>query len=238
MKRVWIITAAGVVAVLLAFFAFLVHVLLASGDPQYWEEEIAAFERRDISNPPEPGRVLFVGGTDIRKWETLSVDMHPVRALARGFGGAQIPHVTHYIQRIVVPYKPRAIVIAAGEADLSDVRGRRPEDVRDDLRKFIEALQASGIDVPVYFVSIHASPLRAARAYGVRRANELIRELQKNLPQLRYIDVASAMLDQRGKLREDLFRWDGLSLSDAGYALLRDLIKPVLIADGFGAPER
>ena len=36
-------------------FGFLVYVLFASGEPSYWEGDIAAFERRDISNPPEKG---------------------------------------------------------------------------------------------------------------------------------------------------------------------------------------
>ncbi|MEX2249181.1 MAG: hypothetical protein WD671_06075, partial [Parvibaculum sp.] len=76
--------------VVLALFAFLIHVLLASGDPAYWEGEIAAFERRDVSNPPPPGAVLFVGGRDVRLWPQLAADMAPVPVIQRGFGGAQI----------------------------------------------------------------------------------------------------------------------------------------------------
>ena len=99
----------------IALFAFLIYVLLASGDPKYWEGEIAAFERRDVSNPPPPGAVLFVGGRDVRLWPRLAEDMAPVPVIQRGFGGAQISHVTYYIHRVVLPYHPRAVVVMAGD---------------------------------------------------------------------------------------------------------------------------
>ena len=59
-------------AVLLVFlFAFLVYVLLASSSPDYWAGEIAEFERLDVSNPPSKGGIVFVGGRDVRLWDTL-----------------------------------------------------------------------------------------------------------------------------------------------------------------------
>jgi hypothetical protein len=99
----------------LALFAFLIYVLLASGEPKYWEGEIAAFERRDVSNPPPENAVLFVGGRDVRLWERLAEDMAPIPVIQRGFGGAQIKHIDYYRARIIHPYKPRAVVVMAGD---------------------------------------------------------------------------------------------------------------------------
>jgi len=234
MGRMLVTIGAGVSLVVVAFFGFLVYVLLASGSASYWEGDIAAFERRDVSNPPPQGAVLFVGADDVRLWETLPQDMAPITVVQRGFGGAQIAHVTHYATRIVIPYRPRAIVLMAGEADLSDVRGRRPEDVLDDFKTFVSTLRSHGLNAPVFFVSIHPSPMRASRWFGAQRANALIADYEKTQTGLYFIDVATPMFDIKGEIRGDLFRWDGLTLNEKGYALLAERIKPALVAAGFG----
>ena len=218
----------------LALFAFLVYVLLASGEAKYWEGEIAAFERRDVSNPPPENAVLFVGGRDVRLWEGLTEDMAPVAVIQRGFGGAQIKHIDHYRARIIHPYKPRAVVVMAGDADLADVRGRRPEDVLDDFRNLVLSLRAENLAAPVYFVSIRPSPARKERWYGAQRANALIADYVSGERGLHFIDATPVMFDEKGDMREDLFRWDGLSLNEKGYAVLTEVIKPVLIDAGYG----
>jgi hypothetical protein len=234
MGRLLVMIGAGLGLAIVALFGFLLYVLLASGNPTYWDGEIAAFERRDVSNPPPQGAVLFVGADDIRQWEQLPYDMSPVPVIQRGFGGAQIAHVTYFAPRIIVPYHPRAIVLMAGEADLSDVRGRRPEDVLDDFKKLVSSLRARGVAAPIYFVSIRPSPMRLSRWYGAQRANALVQDYEKTVQGLYYVDVASAMFDRTGALRRDLFRWDGLSLSTKGYALLTETLRPILLKAGYG----
>ena len=218
----------------IALFAFLIYVLLASGDPKYWEGGIAAFERRDVSNPPPPGAVLFVGGRDVRLWPRLAEDMAPVPVIQRGFGGAQISHITHYIHRVVLPYRPRAVVVMAGDADLADVYGRRPEDVLDDFRTLALSLRAEGFAAPIYFVSIRPQPARKERWYGAVRANALVADFVAGQRDMHFIDASAAMLDGQGNIRDDLHRWDGLTLNERGYAVLTAAVRPALIDAGYG----
>ncbi|MBX3445445.1 MAG: hypothetical protein KF765_01720 [Parvibaculaceae bacterium] len=234
MRRGLVTLGIGFGVAVLALFAFLIYVLLASGDPEYWEGEIAAFERRDVSNPPPENAVLFVGGRDVRLWETLGEDMAPVAVIQRGFGGAQLPHIAYYRDRIIHPYRPRAIVIMAGDADLADVRGRRPEDVLDDFRTLVLSLRAENLNAPVYFVAIRPSPARKERWYGAQRANALIADYVSAEPTMHFIDATPGMIDERGNIRKELFRWDRLSLNAEGYKVLTEAIKPVLIEAGYG----
>ena len=234
MRRTLVIIGGMFILAVVALFGFLLYVLLASGNPTYWAGDISAFERLDVSNPPPRGAVLFVGDANVRQWKTLGRDMAPILTVARGFGGAQIAHVTYYIPRIVAPYKPGAIVLIAGQADLSDEGGRRPEDVLDDFRAFVAALRKAHIMAPVYFVSIHPQPMRQSRWLGAKRANALIGAYIREDPSLHYIDVASVLSNGADKANEDDFRWDGLSLNVRGYALMTARIKPVLLADGYG----
>src|SRR5690606_14777496 len=158
MKRALLALGVTFGVALVALFAFLIYVLLASGDASYWEGEIADFERRDVSNPPPENAVLFVGGRDVRLWTTLAEDMAPVPVIGRGFGGAQIPHINHYRARIIHPYKPRAIIIMAGDADLADVRGRPPDDLLEHFRTLLLSPRADGEGAALIFVSTRTSP--------------------------------------------------------------------------------
>lgn len=234
MRRSLVMFGGLLLVAILALFGFLLYVLLSSGDPAYYAGDIAAFERRDVSNPPPRGAVLFLGDDDVRQWDTLGRDMAPVSTIARGFGGAQISHITFYIPRIVVPYRPKAIVVMAGESDMSGAHERRPEDVLADFQAFVAALRKARVNAPIYFVSINPEPLRASRWLGIKRANALLEEFIATDDALHFIDVASSMLDASGEANGDLFRWDGLTLNEAGHALVGGIIKKRLLEDGLG----
>ena len=231
MKTVGII---GVAA--LGLLSFLVYELLTAADPDHWESEVVAFERRDVSNPPPQGAILFVGGRDIRYWETLESDLAPLTVVGRGLGGVQLHQLTYYAARIIKPYQPAAVMVMAGGEDLADVHGRRPEDVLADFKVLVSALRAHGVEAPIYFISIKPSPMRASRWLGVKRANALIEAYCRENDRLHYIDVASGMFDEAGEIRGELFRWDGLTLNAEGYRQLAAMLRPVLVSR-FGARQ-
>jgi lysophospholipase L1-like esterase len=116
----------------------------------------------------------------------------------------------------------------AGDEDLSDVRGKTPEEVLESFDVFMSALRAHGVEAPVVFVSIRPSPMRASRWLGAKRANGLIEEFAKPRDDIIYLDVASLMFTAEDEMRDELFRWDGLSLSTEGYALLTSRLRPLL----------
>src|SRR5512143_2604124 len=101
---------------------------------QKWEKEIAAFEESDLTNPPPKGAVLFTGSSGIRLWKTLATDFPDQRVINRGFGGCEIVDVTHFANRIVLPYKPRRIVFRCGGNDLWD--GKSPGTVFTNFVEF------------------------------------------------------------------------------------------------------
>jgi hypothetical protein len=68
-------------------------------------------------------------------WRTLADDMKPLDVINRGFGGSQIAQVNHYVARIVINYRPRAVVLYAGENDLSWPWSKSPETVFGDSRQ-------------------------------------------------------------------------------------------------------
>src|ERR1051325_6593438 len=82
-----------------------------------WEKDIAAFEAADLASPPPKGEILFVGSSTIRLWD-LKTAFPDLKTINRGFGGSEMQDSTRYVDRIVVPYSPRIVVVYAGDNDI------------------------------------------------------------------------------------------------------------------------
>ena len=189
-----------------------------------FRDEILRFAETDRENRPPPCAVLFVGSSSIRMWGSLAQDMAPLPVLNRGFGGSSITDVNRYFDRIVAPYRPRAIVFYAGENDLDS--GRSPAQVTAEFRSFLDLKQVSLGEVPVFFISAKPSKLRFAQLERQSQLNAAIRDLASRRRDLIYIDVAPAMMS--GGRPRDLYLEDGLHMGPAGYAIWTGLVGKAL----------
>lgn len=200
----------------------------AAPAPVAFAADIAAFEAADRLDPPAPGGVVFVGSSTIRLWPRLGDDFPGVQVLQRGFGGSQLSDVVRYAPRIVLPYRPRLIVLYAGDNDLWE--GKSPDSVFRDYQAFVALVRRALPETRIAYVSIKPSGSRWAIADKMRAANAMIREHASGDPRLSYVDVFTPMLDSTGNPREDLFVADRLHLSEKGYALWSELLRPIVEA--------
>jgi lysophospholipase L1-like esterase len=191
-----------------------------------WEADIAGFEAADRVAPPAPGGVVFVGSSSIRMWSTLADDFAGTHVINRGFGGSRIADATRYASRIVLPYRPRLVVLYAGDNDLAE--GRTPSGVLADLEAFVATVHRTAPSTPIAFISIKPSPARAALLPAMREANALVRAYARRARGVRYIDVFEPMLGADGAPRGELFGPDGLHMNARGYALWTRLVAPEL----------
>lgn len=189
-----------------------------------FEDEIAAFEAADRATPPPPNAVLFVGSSTIRLWPRLQDDFPDVALIHRGFGGASFPDVLRYVDRIVIPYRPRKIVLYCGDNDLGN--GRSPGQVIRDFEEFVARVRDVLPDTPIVFLAVKPSPLRWNLADRMRTVNEKVRAMADKDPLLDFVDVFSPMLGPDGKPIPRLYADDGLHMSPDGYALWKDILQP------------
>ena len=195
-------------------------------DSSQWESEIKAFEAADKTNPPPHGAVLFIGSSSIRQWKTLAEDFQECQVINRGFGGSQIIDSVAFADRIVIPYKPRMILLYAGDNDIA--AGKSPEQVLADFKAFTRKVRPRLSETKVAFISIKPSPSRWEFAEKIKAANRLIEDFCKQDERLIYIDVFNPMLGADGKPRPELFVEDMLHLNPKGYALWTAIIRPRL----------
>jgi lysophospholipase L1-like esterase len=190
-----------------------------------WDATFAAFAASDAANPPAPGGVLFVGSSSIRLWSNLEDQFRDLPVvIKRGFGGSQLSDCVKNLSRLVLRYRPRTVLIYAGDNDLA--AGISPHEVLRRFTVFVDGVRRELPDTHIAYISIKPSPSRVDLLPQIREANALIRDYADADPHVEFIDVYTPMLDASGKPRRELFRADALHLNADGYALWKAVIAP------------
>lgn len=199
---------------------------LPAAEDAPFEAEIRAFEAQDKQQMPPEGGVLFVGSSSIRMWESLKEDFPNLPVINRGFGGSQIVDCTRYAERIISPYKPRTIVLYAGDNDIA--AGKSPAQVLEDFTAFSDKVRALLPEVRIVFIAIKPSIARRQMIEQQREANELVNDYMARRDAFAYADIFTPMLDADGEPKKDLFIEDGLHLSRKGYDLWAQVLRPAI----------
>ncbi len=197
------------------------------GDPDAWRASIRRFEAEDQVNPPVPGGIVFVGSSSFTFWLTMEQDMAPLPVINRGFGGAMLDDVVRYINRIIVPYQPKAIVLFAGANDIVGPRAKSAERVAELFRTFVERVRESLSDVVIFYIAITPTPASWKWWPIAKETNRLIREIVSADPKLRLIDLSDLLLDTNQLPDRSLYASNG-HLNERGYERWTSRIKPIL----------
>jgi len=200
--------------------------LAAATNAAPFEKEILAFEAADKTNPPPAGATLFIGSSSIRLWTTLAEDFPKHQVINRGFGGSQIIDSVRYAKRIVLPYKPRLIVLYAGGNDING--GKTPEQVAADYRAFVKIVHDALPATRIAYISIAPNPARWTQVDRVRAANSLIEAHTRTDERLAFINVFPKMLGEDGQPLPEIYVADRLHMNPKGYELWRGIVGPVL----------
>jgi lysophospholipase L1-like esterase len=198
----------------------------AAKSPERWEKDIRAFEEADRTAMPQQGAILFVGASSTRLWKTLGHDFPDQKVINRGFGGSETSDLVHFIDRIVIPYKPRLIVVQEGGNDING--GKSPERVLADHKAFVAKVRAKLPDVRIVFTGINPSPLRWSQADRQREANRLLKEYAQSGDNLDFIELWDQFLGPDGQPRPDLFVADRLHNNADGYKVRAEAVRPHL----------
>jgi lysophospholipase L1-like esterase len=197
-----------------------------------WEKDIRAFEAADKTNPPPRDAILFVGSSSIRLWTNAARAFPGHRIFNRGFGGSQLADSVAFVDRIVIPYRPKLVVLYAGDNDLAS--GKSPEQVFGDFKAFVGRIRAALPETRIAYIAIKPCPAREKFLDRVKTTNRLVREYATADGRLLFVDVFTPMLTVEGRPRADLYLKDGLHPNAEGYGLWASILRPIL--DKYDAP--
>lgn len=197
---------------------------MAAGQTNRWDADIASFGRQDATNAPPPRPVLLVGSSSIRAWRTLKDDLPGQPVLNRGFGGSHLSDVNHHFDRVVAVYRPRCIVLYAGDNDVAE--GKTPSRVAADFAEFRRRVREKVPDARCAFLAIKPSPRRVGVMPLQQEANRLVAEQVAGDPAWTFLDTFTPILDASGKPDAACFQGDQLHLNAEGYRRWIRVIRP------------
>lgn len=199
---------------------------LLSAAPEKWAAAIDKFTQADQATAPKPGGIVFVGSSSIVKWTSLEKDFPGLPVLNRGFGGSELADSVFYADRVVIPYRPRMVVLYAGDNDLQ--AGKTPATVHADFKAFVAKIHAALPHAKIVYIAIKPSPSRWKINDKVTAANALIAAECARDKRLAFADIYRPMLDAQGQPRPELFVADMLHMNAAGYAVWGPVVAPLL----------
>ena len=195
-------------------------------NPQRWEKSIRQFEQWDSRNSVPRDAVLFVGSSSIRMWATHKC-FADLPVINRCFGGSHISDVNYYADRIVLPYKPRVIVLYAGDNDIAS--GKTPRRVAEDFGRFTKLVKGRLAGTGIIFISIKPSSSRWSLWPAMKEANTLIKEVCEKQDNVFFVDAATVLFSDNERPNDKLFRPDKLHLNSQGYEKWTELLRPVIL---------
>jgi len=197
-------------------------------NPERFEEDILAFEAVDQATQPPQGAIVGFGSSSMRGWHgTIQEDLAPLTIIPRGFGGSTMYDALHYADRIVLPYRPRAILLYEGDNDMAV---QIPLDVYlETFKAFVNKVHTTLPDTRIYVLAIKPSISRWAIWPQMKEANKLLAEACVEDDRLIYIDIAGPMLNEDNEPDPDLFLADNLHLNENGYKLWTEIVRPILL---------
>ena len=203
----------------------------ASDDPLVWEEDIVALEA--ASREAQAGGIVFVGSSSIRLWHTLVEDMAPLQAVQQGFGGSRVNDVQHYLDRLVLAYQPATVVIFIGTNDInvSDEPAAAVPVIAAGVKAIVERIREHNGDTRIFYIAITPTIMSWQKWAAVQQANAAVQAMCEQDKLCQFIATSDLFLDQGGEPNPKLYQFDGLHLSQEGYALWTARIKPLLEQD-------
>lgn len=197
-------------------------------DPGRFEKAIRHFESLDSLSFPPANAIVCTGSSSMLKWAgKIAEDLAPLTIIPRGFGGSNMNDALYFANRIILVYKPRAVVVYEGDNDIA--AGIPPDIVLEKFKELVKTIHHELPECRIYFLSVKPSPSRWKLWPLMKKTNQLIAEICDNDSRLTYVDVASGMLDKNGHPKKEIFKEDMLHMKREGYILWRNALRPILL---------
>jgi lysophospholipase L1-like esterase len=172
--------------------------------------------------------IVFVGDSLTESWSSLEQDFAhlPVKTANRGVGGDTTPSLLYRLDADVLDLEPRALVLLIGSNDLGE--HTTPADIADNLRTLLGRIRARFPRIPIAWCLVMPREPDQGFPERVRELNGLIHDLATADPNVTIVDTFAPLARPDGSSRPRCFEPDRLHLNDAGYAVWRDVLRPVV----------
>jgi len=178
--------------------------------------------------------IVFVGDSITEGWHSLEQDfagLH-VKVANRGIGGDTTPNLLYRLQEDILSLHPRALVILVGTNDLGE--HTTPADIADNLRLLHQRIRAAYPAIPIAWCLVMPRGGGDTYPQRIHELNSLVRQLAATDKLVTVCDTFTPLALEDGTSKAEDFVPDHLHLNEAGYAVWRSVIEPVLAGWNLG----
>jgi lysophospholipase L1-like esterase len=193
-----------------------------------------------IASAKDEKRVVFMGDSITDSWDDPKYGgFFPGKPYVnRGISGQTTPQMLIRFRPDVIALKPEVVVILAGTNDIAGNTGAMTlEAIEDNIASMVELARLHRVRVVLASLlpvsDYEKTPEGLPRNQTTRRPPEKIKafnEWMRNYAaqnQLTYLDYYSAMIDDKGFLKDELSN-DGLHPNDKGYQVMAPLVEQAI----------
>jgi lysophospholipase L1-like esterase len=191
--------------------------------PKVWMQRRTEFWQH---RQEDHGAIVFLGDSIIQLWNNLARAFPDFKVANRGVGGDTTRGVLYRLDEDIIDLKPKAVVLLIGTNDIG--LGAKPEDVADNIKAIIVALEKSNPKMPIIFCKI--MPRNGSQeqqlAETIKQVNALVPVAVKDDPQVTVCDTWNIYVDEDGNFKQSEFLGP-VHPNEIGYAKWAKALMPI-----------
>jgi len=176
----------------------------------------------------EEGEIIFYGGSNFRRWETVETDLSEFPIQNKAFGGSDDIQRFAEADRLIYPSNPSILVYMSSSNDWTG--GRTAEEIIAFKENMFNEMAEQLPDTVFVILSSTPNPLRFFGEYhdGMVEVNAWIEEYCATHERFEYLDVVTPLTQEDGSAIESIWGDDSLHLNEEGYQMLTDVMRKAL----------
>ncbi len=199
------------------------HFQASAQDPLRFQNEVDEIREKYPPNTKRDNLFLFTGSSSIKMWKNLETYFPNHELVNAGFGGSQTFELLHYVNELVLDYKPKKVFIYEGDNDVSS--GKSSTQIILTMHELANAIHKALPETQILLISAKPSISRWHLAAKYKDLNQHFKEYSELFDYVDFVNIWDIMLDSEGKPRADIFLEDDLHMNKAGYDLWAEVVK-------------
>ena len=192
-------------------------------DPLRFQKEVEQIHKKYPPQVKRENLALFTGSSSIKMWNNLAEYFPDHEVVNAGFGGSQTFELLHYVNELIIDYKPKKVFIYEGDNDISS--GKSSTEIILTMHKLVETIEAALPEVEIYLIAAKPSISRWHLKDKYLDLNQHFKEYSELYDNVNYVNIWNIMLDAEGSPKKEIFLEDNLHMNKAGYDLWAEVVK-------------
>lgn len=192
-------------------------------DPLRFQKEVDQIHDKHPPSVQRDNLILFTGSSSIKMWKDLTQDFPDYEVINAGFGGSQTFELLHYVNELILDYKPSKVFIYEGDNDISS--GKSSTEIILTMHELVNTIHEALPETEVLLISAKPSISRWHLKDEYMDLNQHLEEYSQLFDYVQYVNVWDTMLNDEGSPKAEIFLEDKLHMNRAGYDLWAEVVK-------------